>query len=423
MPDETFARLGEFLRRAALGLTAMLVVSRAYFPSEDAQSGSGLIWVFAMLATSAIAIASYAFAGKLRVRWSWADAAVVALMLLVAVSASHAADRRPAITMAWEWGSLGFLYVLIRNLPRSRGESAALAGAVVATAVAVAAYGLYQVPVEFPQLRDLFQRNPGLVMQRMGVDPNSPAVQALKSRLYSNEPFSTFALPNSLAGFLVGPMALAFAVALENLRREGRGSRLVALGMASVPGLIMLACLVLTKSRSAYIGLFVALLVLAWRARRALPTKILASSGIGLVVLVGALVVGGVATKQLDIQVITEGPKSLRYRLEYWVGAWGVITDAPSPFGRSRAVTASRPPGTFWSGVGPANFATPYLGHKLPEASEEIQDPHNMVLEVWADSGVFAMLALLAALAIGLREILGPSREAAPLDVLDTPSR
>src|SRR5947209_6115303 len=109
-PDETFAKVGEFLRRAALGLTAMLFVTRAYFPSEDAESGSGLVWVFAMLATSAIAIASMLFSGTTRLRWSWADAAVLALMLLVGMSASHAADRRPAITMAWECGGRGRLY-------------------------------------------------------------------------------------------------------------------------------------------------------------------------------------------------------------------------------------------------------------------------------------------------------------------------
>ncbi len=49
--DESFARLGEALRRLALGLAAMLFVARAYYPSEDAESGTGLIWVFAMLAT------------------------------------------------------------------------------------------------------------------------------------------------------------------------------------------------------------------------------------------------------------------------------------------------------------------------------------------------------------------------------------
>ena len=69
-----------------------------------------------------------------------------------------------------------------------------------------------------------------------------------------------------------------------------------------------------------------------------------------------------------------------------------------------------RPSRTFWSGVGPANFAMPYLRHKLPQASEEIKDPHNMVLEVWATAGALAMLALLAAIGIGLREMLGPPK-------------
>jgi hypothetical protein len=411
-PDEAFARLGEGLRRASLALMAVLFVARAYFPSEDADTGTGLTWVFAILATTALAIAANLFSGTLRLRWSWADAAVIALVSLVAFSAGHAAERRPAITMAWEWGGLGLLYLLARNLPKSRGESVALAGVVVATAVAVASYALYQVPVEFVQLRVMFERNPMAVYQLMGIDPGSPGADALKNRMYSQEPFSTFALPN-------GPLALGFAVALENLRREGRGSRLVALGLAALPGLAMLTCLMLTKSRSAQIGLVVALLVLAWRARGAVPGKVLAATGVGLAVLVGGLIAAGVATKQLDIQVITEAPKSLRYRWEYWVGTWGLITDAPSPYA-STGLDASPLGGgpldeagssrTFWSGVGPANFATPYLRHKLPEASEEIKDPHNMVMEVWATAGVFAMLALLAALGIGLRETLGPAK-------------
>jgi O-Antigen ligase len=426
-PDETFVKLGEFLRRASLGLAAMLFVARAYFPSEDAETGSGLIWVFTMLVASALAIASTLFSGTFRVRWSWADAAVIGLMVLVGVSSFYAADRRPAITMAWEWGALGLLYLLVRNLPRTRGESATLAGAVVATAVAVAAYGLYQIPVEFAEIRALYLKAPDMLMARLGIEPGTPAADALRNRLMeSNEPFSTFALANSLAGFLVGPLALAFAVAFENLKRDGKGSRLVALALAAIPGLVMLTCLILTKSRSAQIGLMAAMLVLAWRARRIVPAKVLVFTGVGLAVLLGGLIAVGVATKQLDIQVITESPKSLRYRLEYWQGAWGVITDAPSLYtsaGLGNEVTgpeqgeAVERSGTFWYGVGPGNFATPYLRHKQPQASEEIKDPHNMVIEVWATAGVFAMLALLAAIGIGLWELLGPSRGGVDPDI------
>ena len=142
---EFAARLGEWLRRIALGLTAALMTARAYWPSEadyQLEAGTGLDWVWAMLMVAGLAIGSALVGGTLRVRWSWTDAAVIALMFLVGLSATHALDRRTAINLAWEWAALGLAYVLVRNLPRTRAESAALVGALVATAVAIAAYGL-----------------------------------------------------------------------------------------------------------------------------------------------------------------------------------------------------------------------------------------------------------------------------------------
>ena len=84
-------------------------------------------------------------------------------MVLVAISAMHALDRRPAINLAWEWVALGFVYLLLRNLPRTRDESSVLAGAMVATAFAVSVYGLYQVGVELPLLREA---NSGVIRGR-----------------------------------------------------------------------------------------------------------------------------------------------------------------------------------------------------------------------------------------------------------------
>src|SRR5207248_2034927 len=88
---------------------------------------------------------------------------------------------------------------------------------------------------------------------------------------------------------------------------------------------------------------------------------------------------------------------------EYWQGAWGVITQGAPTL--SQALTAP----TFWSGVGPGNFGVHYLRYKLPQSSEEIQDPHNLFLEVWATAGFWAVLALAAALAFGFWNLLGPA--------------
>ncbi len=384
------------------------MTARAFWPSEPdlkEGAGAGLPWVIVLLVVAGLGLAPSLIGGRCRFRWSWTDGFVVAVIILVAISSSHAVDRRPAINLAWEWVALGLTYLLLRNLPRTRGESSALAGALVATAVAVSSYGLYQVKVELPLIQMEYQRHPRQVLEKMGIEAGGRGEVLLKNRLMSsNEPWSTFALANSLAGFIVGPIVLALAVGFYNLaRRDVPGSRWVALGMAVPLILVLVVCLILTKSRSAYLGLFVGTTLLAWRARRyASPRALLAMGLAGLCVL-SALVIAGLASGRLDRQVVTQSPLSLGYRLEYWQGAWGVITG-----GASAAIDALRSP-IFWWGLGPGNFAAPYLKHKLPQSSEEILDPHNLFLEVWATGGLWAAIALVAALASGIWILLRPS--------------
>ena len=70
---------------------------------------------------------------------------------------------------------------------------------------------------------------------------------------------------------------------------------------------------------------------------------------------------------------------------------------------------------------GPAISPAPYLKYKLPEASEEIVDPHNLFLEVWATGGFWAVVCLLAALAWGFWNLLGPpsrDRQSQPMPII-----
>ena len=224
-----------------------------------------------------MALAGSFLSGRFRFRWSWTDAFVVALMFLVAISATHAIDRRPALNLAWEWAAMGVAYVLLRNLPRTRNETSVLAGAIVATAFAVSCYGLYQVKVELPILQARFIANPVRVMQEMDIAPGPRNLNMVRDRLVgSNEVFSTFGLPNSLAGFIVGPLVLALAVGFLNwVRRDAPGSRWTAIGMAAPVIFVILLCLIWTKSRSAEIGLVVAMIALAWGVRRQVPRRLL----------------------------------------------------------------------------------------------------------------------------------------------------
>ncbi len=414
--------LAERLRRIALGLTAALITARAFWPSEPnlrEGAGEGLSWVLVLLFVVGLALAVPLLGGRLRFRWSATDGLVVGVMILVAVSASHALDRRPAINLAWEWAGLGFVYLLLRNLPRTRNESSVLAGALVATAVAVSVYGLYQVKVELPLMQAEFQRNPRAFLQKLNIEPGTRGELMLRNRLLSSsEPWSTFALGNSLAGFIAGPLVALLAVGLYNLvRPHAPGSRWATLAMAAPLILMLLVCLTLTKSRSAYLGVFVGLCVLAWRARRHVAPRQLVLIGLAGAVVVAGLVIAGLATKRLDRQVLTQSPMSMRYRWEYWRGTLSLITEGSTTL----AGALSAP--TFWWGVGPGNFGGPYVKFKLPEASEEILDPHNLFLEVWATAGFWAMAGLIGALACGFWNVFGPPSPAVARAELDQLSR
>ena len=136
------------------------------------------------------------------------------------------------------------------------------------------------------------------------------------------------------------------------------------------------------------------------------PRALLSPLGLASLCVVAGLVVAGLATGRLDREVLTQSTMSLRYRWEYWQGTWGVITGR----GTRRAERLER--ADLLVGRRAGQFPAPYLKHKLPEASEEILDPHNMFLEVWATGGFWAVLALVAALAFGIWNLLGLRQQA-----------
>src|SRR5262249_352903 len=132
------------------------------------------------------------------------------------------------------------------------------------------------------------------------------------------------------------------------------------------------------------------------------------SRGAILASFVAALLAGGGVGRRL---VLRHPPAGLAGRLVLAGAAHGVSPTPPPPPGRAqeegrvglglqyweatRKMIAARP----WLGVGPGNFGDNYTRFMAPQAWEKIKDPHNFLLEIWATSGAFALLALVALLA------------------------
>lgn len=401
----------ERLRLVVLGTAVALIVCGTLIPSEStvrfgAYAPLAAVWcvLFAVWAIGqwlsprpAVTFGWTELAGLALVAWFWAAG-------LFALSTGNG---RQALNVVWLTVSYGLAAFLFRQTLRSAAEVRGLVAAMLWLATLQSLVGYYQYFIVSPADRRGFEKNPEEFLLRAGENPNAtPAErQRFADRLNSKEPIGTFALTNSLAGllapWLIGGLAIGFAAWGDAQQRRLAISALVA-------AILLAGCLVLTKSRTAYLaaGAGVALLAMYGRERGWRLDWRIPAAGVAVIVVLalGAVYFGG-----LDAEVLSEAPKSVLYRLEYWRATAAMIADHPL------------------LGCGPGNFAENYVAYKLPQASEEISDPHSFLLEIWSTAGTPALVLTLllgAAFILDLGRILRaaaqtpqPSKEQADLQV------
>jgi hypothetical protein len=380
--------LATVLRTLVIGL----VIVRWLIPAESAPAGDTL-WIV-QLDFAAILLWAWSClrAERYVVRFSLFDCALWALVAAHCLSTGFVfvtgGDRRSALDLAWEWIGLGTTFFLLRQTIRTALDARRLAAIVVALAVVLGGLGIWQHYLSYrlatreytEMINELesLEKNPRanperlgklqLTLQSQGIPADEIGRRQYVNRLrFSNEAFGPFALANTFAGFLV--VMLLLAAELFRTREGPRSKGAIAAWIAAF--LVLVYCLILTKSRTAWAALIVAGVV--WgvavlvRNRRLITRRAIAALG-----------------KGFDAEVISEAPKSLAYRFQYWNGAVHTVADSPI------------------FGTGPGNFRHHYLRHKVPESSEEIADPHNWLLDLWASGGILAVVSFFACLVLAV---------------------
>jgi hypothetical protein len=352
----------------------------------------------------------------------------------------YGGDRRSAANLLIEWGAMALLWCLLRRACLSSTLTASLWVCCLSTMITLSGLGVWQAWVEQPAIAreygpliDAYRRAPTAELQQRlmaaGIPLVDPGLTLFEKRLRdSREPFALFALANTLGGMLASVLPLlcwGLALSLHAQPILGRTALRGAasprmpwwggfgwFGVAAL--LLLLGCLLLTKSRTALLaaaaGVTVWLclhsLLTGLRRGRSVSTVQTTSSQAGAtaatqsrpesgrggsasagrtvaalsalaLALALAAVLGAVLWRGWDQQVWTEAPKSLLYRWQYW---------------QATALLIER--SWLW-GVGLGQFRSHYLQVKLPEASEEIADPHNLWFEGWVQGGLAGVTGLL----------------------------
>ena len=323
------------------------------------------------------------------------------VVLLLSICSKHQWLARDFL---FQVAACTIVYLLAANLGSSRAGRA-IASGLVAGAILVSLYGLYQYFCGLSETRAF-----------LGAMQGGDRSDAFMSRVSSNAVFSTFFYPNALAGYLIIiipfaasifflPMAdslaayygiyigvlLASAIAwgffselwgkpfllvcllvaagallssLSLAEKRGRRNWLIPCALPLV--ILPMWALSLTASEGAWLALFFSALIVPPLILR----KYKLASVIGLVVLAAIAVV-------LLANLAPSGMKdSAGARIDYWRAALSMWRESPV------------------CGVGPGGFGGAYARFRTP-GSEEGRMPHNIYLGLASEMGIIGLATFI----------------------------
>ncbi len=366
------------MRRLLLGAVTALLVARPLTLGEDpgllAQADTSSLLLTLLWMAALVAWAGWRFwFHRPEVYVGLTELFLFGLVGVLFVSAEVAAQyHHPARLIAWGWCGLLVTLLVIRQLGVSREERHGLFCVLLASSVSLSAHGIYQYTVDFPAQRALADNEPKLrkELTRQGLNVD---IEGFKRRLRMDHVFATYSHPNTYAGYMALTLpGLAVAVWLA---RRVTIWRTFLVGCCAAVGLM---ALLLTHSRGALLGVGAASLlgavVFGWRWfwRNRLPVMAVVLLAIGVLY---AAYQSGLANAGMG-----KGTETMAVRLDYWSAAWKMI--------QAHGVL----------GVGPGNFGRYYPRYMAESAVEKIKEPHNLVLEILAEAGPFALGFLVLAL-------------------------
>jgi O-antigen ligase len=387
----------EHLRRGLLGMITALVVARPLVLGEDpgmlaVQTDSSHLVLTLFWFMTAVGWGIWRWwSGNVSWQGGIVEAALLAACILVAASSIPASYRHPAVLIAWEWFALFTGLFLVRQLATTASDQRHLLAAFLASVVSLSAHAIFQARVELPALRENMERFPppprqlkvqprqalafwgagtagplqvaGLVYP-IGVEQaeNSGGMKDIRKeverRVEQGHAYATFVNPSTLAGYLILFLPALVAAAFLLIRQQPQSlSGWIGIGCV---GLVVLALLCSRSGQGGLLGLaiagWIAIFLLRWKGR---PGGLLGLVAVGVAVF-----------------AVWQFPSDWA---DSWHTAWGMIRAFP------------------WLGVGGGNYGR-HSSQFLRPGEEPAAEPGNFVLELWAGSGLFALLAVLAAL-------------------------
>jgi O-antigen ligase/tetratricopeptide (TPR) repeat protein len=307
------------------------------------------------------------------VRFTIAEALLLAFAIFAALSALWSADQFAAAVTAAHLLAAAAVFWAAAQLVRSWLRLRLIAGICFGLLLVYTAHGLIFEFVDVPDNIKYWQEHREQELRARGFEPDSFAARMFEQKLLRGELVGFTASPNTHAAVMVLLGIVSAGVVVQRFRDGDEWGWPTAVLLA-MPFAVWV--LWYTQSKTALATPILAallLLALAWLRPWIAPRRslVFAACVTALVLVVLAVVGHGLWHHSLP-------SASLNFRWKYWVGAERVFAMHPL------------------IGVGWSNFGSHYLSVRLPEAAEEVRDPHNLFVRAFVELGLIGGALLVA---------------------------
>ena len=367
-----------WLENLIFGSLTLGITLRLFISGSQAGPGINLFVSFFIWFAFCLWLIRRIMAGQLTIpHFGWGSLCLIVFAATVLASPYLAADKFSAFSSTVAWLTDLMLFGLILGLTMEGKNKAVyfLVITLIATAVVITAYAVYQYFYGLQLLRETVAQHPELIA-------SLPAelIGDFFSRLNANEPFATFIYQNTLAGWLVLICPVLLGLIFDAFQRSSQIRKQFGWYLNIFFLLAMIFIIFTTGARGGLVALCLALfifgLLAGWPYLKKFYRVLL--SGILVLILVAIFIVFLIALfGQLPPPAEPgEAWASLQIRFGYWQGAEKVIRQ------------------NTWLGVGLNNFGSHYLQVKGALAGETSK-AHNDFLQIWAELGILGLLGFL----------------------------
>ncbi len=364
---------------------------------RGAGAAAGLILDCLSLLPAALLLLRRLIDPDFRLIAAWTAIPLLMLGAWAIASTLWAGDRFAAMVWGTHLFSAAIILWTAAQWCRSWMRLRLVGGVCFGLLLAMIAHSSVYLLVDVPELRRNWEQDKSRILAERGWTADSFSARQFEKRVLGAEVFGFTASPNAYASLLVLLGFIAAGALIQRLRDRDEPGWAAVLGAGLIAGAWVLWH---TGARTAAgtIALGTVILGTSWMLRGFLSRHATAVylAGVAMALAMIATIVGhGLRHGSLIHE-------SLTFRWKYWVGSWPTFLEHP------------------WHGVGWSNFGTPYLAHRLPEAAEEIKDPHNFIVRVFVELGIVGGVLLIAWMLVMAWQLTRPrwgvSAESEPLN-------